>query len=125
MTALADSVKQVQAERVVLLMGQAGDRLDQDIADLVRAASGMQPDRLLIAELPGYERGRAPFEVRSLIHREALRCGIAESGIAEFDSPRQATRDALNDARPGDLLVLLALTQRREALELVHEFIDA
>ena len=35
MKALADAVRQVPAERVILLMGQAGDRLDKDIADLV------------------------------------------------------------------------------------------
>ncbi len=123
MSALADAVRQVGADRVILLMGQAGDRLDKDIADLVRAACRMEPDRLLVAELPGYERGREPFEVPRLIRREAQAAGIPHSSIETFPGPREATASALGRARAGDLLVLLALTQRREALDLVHEFL--
>jgi cyanophycin synthetase len=122
MLALAEAVRQVPAERVVLLMGQAGDRSDEDIAALVRAGCGMQPDRLLVAELPGYERGREPFTVPRLIREVALNCGLAEGQIEIFPEPRAATRYALDDARGGDLLVLLALTQRQESLALVHEF---
>lgn len=122
MKALADTVRQVGAERVVLLMGQAGDRLDKDITGLVKAACSMRPDQLLIADLPGYERGREPFEVASIIRSEAGHCGVSESQIETFASPREATAQALQRARAGDLLVLLALTQRQEALSLVHEF---
>ncbi|MGD2129262.1 MAG: Mur ligase family protein [Lysobacterales bacterium] len=125
MAALADTVKQVPAQRVVLLMGQAGDRKDEDIAALVRAACEMQPDRLLVADLPGYERGRQPFEVADLIRGEALRCGMPEDAVEVHPGPRVATARALEKARPGDLLVLLALTERKEALSLVHEFIES
>jgi cyanophycin synthetase len=123
MQALADTVRRVPAERVALLIGQAGDRSDRDIADLVAAACGMRPDRLLVAELPGYERGRQPFEVPELIRRDAIACGLTAECIEIFDGPREATRSALQRARPGDLLVLLALTQRQEALALIREFI--
>jgi UDP-N-acetylmuramyl tripeptide synthase len=123
MRALADAVLQVGAQRVTLLMGQAGDRLDKDIADLVRAACSMNPDRLLVAELPGYERGRQAFEVPTFIRKQALELGISEDKIEIFSNPSEATAMALEQAQAGDLLVLLALTQRQEALSLVHEFI--
>jgi UDP-N-acetylmuramyl tripeptide synthase len=125
MSALADTVRQVKAERVVLLMGQAGDRLDKDIVDLTRAACSMKPDHLLICELPGYERGRDPFVVPGIIRDAALQAGIPYESISLFPSPKAATGLALEQARPGDLLVLLALTQRQEALALVHEFLGA
>ena len=125
MKALADAVRQVPAERVILLMGQAGDRLDKDIADLVHAACSVWPSQLLVAELPGYERGRQPGEVPELIRREAVSYGIPENAIELFPAPGVATAEALSRARPGDLLVLLALTQRAEALALVHEFIES
>jgi len=125
MKALADAVRQVPAERVILLMGQAGDRLDKDIGDLVKAACSIRPGQLLVAELPGYERGREPFEVPELIRHAAVKSGIPEKAIELFPSPREATALALSRARPGDLLVLLALTQRTEALSLVHEFIES
>jgi UDP-N-acetylmuramyl tripeptide synthase len=123
MKALADTVRQVGAERVVVLLGQAGDRSDEQIAGLVQAACSMRPDRLLVAELPGYERGRQAYEVPRLISKEAVLCGLAEEQIEMFPDPQEATRRALEQARPGDLLVLLALTQRKEALALVHGFI--
>jgi UDP-N-acetylmuramyl tripeptide synthase len=123
MRALADAVRQVPAERVILLMGQAGDRLDKDIADLVHAACSVWPAQLLVAELPGYERGRESNEVPRLIRREAIAYGVPEGAIEMFSSPGEATAEALARARPGDLLVLLALTQRNEALALVHEYL--
>jgi len=123
MLALAEAVRRVPADRVVLLMGQAGDRSDDDIAALVRAGCAMRPDRLLVAELPGYERGREPFTVPKMIREDALRCGLREDQIEIFPEPRAATRHALGQARGGDLLVLLALTQRQEALALVHDYL--
>jgi UDP-N-acetylmuramyl tripeptide synthase len=123
MRALAESVRQVQAERIILLIGQAGDRSDQDIIDLLRAACSINPDQLLVAELPGYERGRKSFEVPELIRQEAIRFGIPASAIEIFPGPAEATASALGRAGPGDLLVLLALTQRAEALSMVHNFL--
>jgi UDP-N-acetylmuramyl tripeptide synthase len=122
MTALADTVQRLGAERTILLIGQAGDRQDKDIADLVKAACSMNPDQLLIAELPGYERGRKPFEVPQIIRKVAGICGISENCMEDFPGPREATAQALQRARAGDLLVLLALTQRQDALSLVHDF---
>jgi len=124
MLALADAVRQVKAERVVLLMGQAGDRLDKDIRNLTRAACSMKPDQLLVCELPGYERGRESYTVPGLIREAALQAGLPVDAITLFPGPKDATRQALEDALPGDLLVLLVLTQRQEALALVHEFLQ-
>jgi UDP-N-acetylmuramyl tripeptide synthase len=125
MKALAEAIRQVPAERIILLIGQAGDRSDQDIGDLVRAACSVGPEQLLVTELPGYERGREPFEVPQLIRREAIRSGVPHSAIEIFPGPVEATASALGGAVPGDLLVLLALTQRTELLALVHEFMES
>ncbi len=125
MKALAEAVGQVPAERVMLLIGQAGDRSDQDIIALLEAGCRTLPDQLLVAELPGYERGREPFAVPELIRREAIRLGIPAGAIEIFPTPRDATASALSRARPGDLLILLALTQRSEALSLVHEYMES
>ena len=57
--------------------------------------------------------------------QEAIRSGIPEDSIEMYPSPSAATAEALAKARPGDLLVLLALTQRDETLALVHEFMEA
>jgi cyanophycin synthetase len=122
MRALADMVSRVPAQRRILLMSQAGDRSDADIRELVRAACEMQPDRLLTCDLPGYERGREPGTIPSLIREFAVNTGLAAEQVRISDDPVSAVSDALDDARPGDLLVLLALTQREAVLELVRAF---
>ena len=124
MSALAETVRQLEADRIVLLMGQAGDRLDKDIGDLTRAACSMQPDRMLVSELPGYERGRKPMVVPGLIREAAIEAGVPAQSIEILPCPKEATQLALKQARPGDLLVLLALTQRQEALALIHDFLN-
>ena len=122
-TALADMVSHMQAERRVLLMGQAGDRSDTDIRDLTVAGCGMSPDHLLICEMPGYERGREIGETAALINRAALETGIESDAISLYDSPSAAVEHALREAGPGDLMIFLALTQRQEVLDLVHQFV--
>lgn len=122
--ALARTVNAMGAERVAIMLGQAGDRSDELIRGLTQAGCSMQPDRLLVCELPGYERGRDLAEVPELIRREALACGVPAANIEIFSGPALAARDALGWARTGDVLVFLALTQREEILKMVHEFID-
>jgi len=123
MTALAGMISVVEASRRVLLMGQAGDRADNDIRELARVACTMSPDRILITEMPGYERGREPGAVPELIRQTALDMGVDEGAIGLYPSPAAGVENALKDARPGDLLIFLALTQREEVLELVHRFV--
>ena len=123
MVALADMVRRVPSKRITLLMGQAGDRPDKDIADLVRAACSIAPDTLLITALPGYERGRELMDVPHLIRDQALALGLAKDQIEILGSPEEAVQQALRQARAGDLLVLLVLTRRQQALDLIHHYI--
>lgn len=125
MRAQADMLALMPAERRILLMSQAGDRLDGDIQDMVHAACAMRPERLLVCELPGYERGREPGDVSRVIVDAATSAGVSSGQIERFPNPREAVASALANARTGDLLALFVLTQRDEVLALVHEFLDA
>jgi len=78
---------------------------------------------LLIFELPGYERGRDIAEPPALIRAEALAMGMQAENLLMMPDPLTAARHALQHARSGDVLVLLALIQRREILQLVHDFV--
>lgn len=122
--ALADSIRALQGKRVTIMLGQAGDRSDAAIRSIARAAASMQPDRMLIYELPGYERGRDIAEPPALIRAEALAHGIAADNLLMMPDPLSAAGNILEHAQSGDILVLLALIQRREILQLVHEFIE-
>ena len=122
--AISQTIWQFNASRHIVLMGQAGDRLDSDIDDFVRAACELEPHRLLVCELPGYERGRPAAEVPGLIHDIAVREGVSKDAVAMFASPLEGVKDALEKATQGDCLVLLALTQRDEVLALIRDFVE-
>ncbi len=122
--AISDTVKAFHARRYIVLMGQAGDRLDADIDNLVRAVCELKPERLLACELPGYERGRQPMEVPARIRDVAIVEGVPEDSVTLFTSPLEGVQDALAAATRGDCLVLLALTQRDEVLALIRAFVD-
>jgi UDP-N-acetylmuramyl tripeptide synthase len=121
--AISDTVTAFNAERHIVLMGQAGDRNNKDIGDLVRAVCGLKPGRLLACELPGYERGRDSLEVPALIRDVAIGEGVPEDAVTLFASPLEGVKDALDHAMQGDCLVLLALTQRDEVLAMIQAFV--
>ena len=121
--ALAEAVRGLAPKRCLLLMGQAGDRLDDDIRALTRAAIGMRPDRLLACALPGYERGREPMDAPRLIREAAVAGGLPDGAIELLPEPVAGVERALEEARDGDLLVLLALTQRDAVLERIRKFV--
>jgi len=122
MKALAQMVSAIPARRKVVLMGQAGDRRNDDISAMTAAACDIGPALILACALPGYERGRPQAEVQQVIRETAIQCGMETRQVMDFDAPPEATRYALSHAEKGDLLVLLALTQREDVLSLIQDF---
>lgn len=108
------------AERRLIILGQAGDRSDEAIRDLARIAWSLQPDRVVIKELPEMLRGRTEGEVPAILEDELRRLGAAEEAIDRAPDEIAAVRQALAWAREGDLLLLLVHTRRDEVLELLR-----
>ena len=122
--AVGDTVNAFKARRNIVLMGQAGDRSDEEISAFVNAACGLEPARLLVCDMPGYERGRQAGVVAGMIAQTALDHGLQQDAVAMFNSPLEGVKNALHYAQEGDCLVLLALTQRGEVTKLVREFVE-
>lgn len=96
----------LQPSRLGVLLGQAGNRDDDAIAELARTAARYAPDVVVIKELPLLLRGRAPGEVSALLERALLAAGVpAERIVAEPDE-EAAARRLLDAAKPGDVIVL-------------------
>ena len=119
--ALIDAVKQLPARRRLFLLGQAGDRRDEDIRDLVRIVWETRPDRVIVKELSEALRGRAAGEVSALIIDTMRELGAPEAAIGHASSEVEAVRQALEWAELGDLLVLLLHTERKAALALLQD----
>ena len=95
-----------RGRRLGLVLGQAGNREDNEIRELAAAAAAFRPDRVVLKDIGGMLRGRAPGEVPALLREELRRRGIGEAAIVESRDEYAAVREALAWARTGDVLVL-------------------
>jgi cyanophycin synthetase len=109
MHALFDMAHAIPAERRVLCFGQAGDRPDDLIREMTRDAWAIDLDRVMISELAEYHRGREHGDVFAVIRDELLNCGATSEQIEHFDEEIDAFAAAMAWARPGDLIIMLAL----------------
>jgi cyanophycin synthetase len=92
--------------RLGMLLGQAGNRQDADVRQLVQVAVGHHPDLIVVKENLAQLRGRAPGEMTRLMRAELRRLDFPDAAVAEADDEFAAARCALAWARPGDVLAL-------------------
>ncbi len=103
---------------IFLAFGSAGDRTNAILHRLgYTAARG--PDRVAIAELHRYLRGRDPQE---LVHR--LQAGLADGGKPQapvFRNELEALEWMLNASAPNDVIAVTALGQRSEVFQYLRD----
>jgi UDP-N-acetylmuramyl tripeptide synthase len=119
MAALARMAAALPATRRLVLIGQAGDRSDEAIRELARAALMLQPDRVVLKEMERYLRGRRPGEIPGIMADELARLGVPAEAVSLPGSELDAVRDALAWARSGDLLLLTVHQDRPLVLALL------
>lgn len=87
--------------RLLLLLGQAGNRDDAAITELARTAATFAPDLVVIKELPSMLRGREPGSVPAL-----LAAGLQPLRAVIEPDEETAALQLLAAAEPGDVVVL-------------------
>lgn len=93
--------------RLALLLGQAGDRRDDDITDLAAVAARARPDRVWLKDMGSeYLRGRAPGEVPGILRQALLDNGVPADSLSVCLDETVAVRQMLEWAAPGDVLLL-------------------
>jgi cyanophycin synthetase len=125
MSALVGVAQTLPAHRRLMLVGQAGDRNDEAIRALARAAWELRPDHVVVKDMETYLRGRAPGEVPRLLADEFSRLGLPDEAISNPGPEIAGVRRALEWARPGDLLVLAVHQDRRAVLDLLDRLTAA
>jgi UDP-N-acetylmuramyl tripeptide synthase len=109
MHAVLNMAQALPAKRRALCFGQAGDRPDDLIREMTRDAWAIGLDQVMISELAVYHRGREHGDVFAVIQDELLSNGAKSQQIEHFEEELDAFAAALAWARPGDLIIMLAL----------------
>lgn len=120
-SALVQAVQDIPAKRRLFLLGQAGDRSDEDIRELTRVVWSCRPERVIVQELLSKLRGRQPGEIPAVFESELAELGAAPDAVGRAESAYDAVRQALQWARAGDFLVLLLYDERRRSLDLLEK----
>jgi UDP-N-acetylmuramyl tripeptide synthase len=109
--------------RLLMLLGHAGNRRDEDIAELARVAAACRPDRIIVKETESHLRGRALGEVPALLRSTLLAAGMRERDVTLAPSELEAVHQALAAAQPGDAVALLVHSSeaRTAVLDLLRE----
>ena len=106
LTHLLELAGKLRSGRLALLLGQAGNRADEDMARLAQVAVAANPDLVVVKELAGYRRGRSEGEVPAILRKALHEAGLPDTVIREQPDELAAVRTALAWARPGDVLAL-------------------
>jgi cyanophycin synthetase len=106
MAAMAKMIRELTVHgRRIGVISAPGDRRDDDIRDLARAAAPAF-DFIFLRE-DDNRRGRPPGEVGEILRQDLLEAGFPADRISsEIHSEEEAVQRALETAQPGDLLVL-------------------
>ncbi len=105
--AMADLAQRLDvAGRRIVVLAAPGDRRDDDIFEIARAAAG-KFDHYILRRDDGL-RGRDGDEVPRLLARGLIEAGVAESMIEQIPDEQQAIDAALRMGRAGDLLLVFA-----------------
>jgi cyanophycin synthetase len=102
MTRLTDQLA-VKGKRIVVIAAP-GDRRDQDIIDIGRAAAGHYD--VYICKRDDHTRGRRGDEVPGILRQSLIDAGVDPAAIEVIEDEQAANQAALERARAGDLLVI-------------------
>lgn len=92
--------------RLAVLLGQAGNRENDDIVKLAECAAQFHPELVVLKDMAGYERGREPGEVPALLRSALMMQGMSEDVVVTRLDELDAVRWILQWAQTGDVLAL-------------------
>jgi len=117
--ALLDMANRLPSNRKALCFGQAGDRPDDLIRELARAAWESGLDHVFVSELAKYHRGRDEGAVYAVIRDELIKCGAKPEQVEHHMEETKSLDSAMRWAEPGDLIVMLALERSPELYDML------
>jgi cyanophycin synthetase len=119
--AVCDAMALMPAKRRFLMLSQPGDHSDQVINEVTMTALQFRPDLIVTAEIADYLRGRSLDEIPSVIKASAIDAGISAKHVLPASSPAVGTKMILEQIQPGDLALLLVLSEREAVFKALEK----
>ena len=120
--ALMTMAKAMQGEgRLLVTVGHAGDRNEEALREVPLTVWKHGVDRVLIKEQEKDLRGREVGEIPAIMKAALKEAGASEDAVDLAADELQAAKQALEWARPGDLLLLQTLSHRNQVLALIQQ----
>lgn len=116
LAAVFATARGIPHQRLLISIGQAGDRDDQAISALGALAAAQAPDRLLLKDMEKYRRGRAEGEIPGLLRAGAEAAGLNSAAIDVIATDSGVLDDVLAWLQPGDLAVLFVHSEVEQVL---------
>jgi cyanophycin synthetase len=104
--------------RKIVVLTMPGDRRDEDILEVAKIAAGHFDH--YICRRDTNTRGREAGEVPGLLRKGLLENGVSETAIEIIEEEEDANNAALNMARAGDLLLVLADNVARSWKQIIY-----
>ena len=104
--AILEALAPRRTGRLIVTLGQAGDRDDDAMRALASAVVAGRPDVVVLKEMPHYLRGREPGEAVHVLEDALHALGVPATALRHADGDAAAARVALAEAAPGDLVIL-------------------
>lgn len=119
-SAMSDALSSIPSHRRFIMLSQPGDHSDQDIADVTTAALQFRPDMIVTAEIADHLRGRDLGETSNLIRASAIAADTDSDSILSAGSASTGAKLILDLLQPGDLALLLVLSDRDAVFDLLR-----
>lgn len=103
-----------------VVTGHAGERTETEIRAVIRSIVAGGADRLIVRDLEGYLRGRAPGEVPAMMKAAAMALGFPEQAIEIAENDVTALQRVLAQAIAGDTIAFLAQVDPEGIAEHLH-----
>jgi hypothetical protein len=109
-------------ERVWLMWGQTGDRLNL-VDKMCQITAEFNPDFMLIKDVPGYLRGAEEGEMPTAIEKGLLKYGMTEDKLKHFEDEIPGLQYALDHAKLGDVHIMLIDKAPEKAISLIESYL--
>ena len=118
--AMLDLARQLRTTgRLIVTLGQAGDRNDADLDEMAQVVWEARPDRIILKEMESYLRGRPYGQVSERLWDALRAAGAPDERLSLTPDEVTASRDALAAAEPSDVVIIATHASGDEVLALV------